>query len=85
MARWSRVCNYIRINFSLLHKDYGSFEVIFFLIVCRWLPCRVASRALTSVITSQYVDPYPSWGAIPELTLERWFDKFGVRLSYISC
>ncbi|XP_027186019.1 uncharacterized protein [Cicer arietinum] len=22
-----------------------------------WLPCRVASRALTSVITSQYVDP----------------------------
>nr|XP_012567252.1 uncharacterized protein LOC105851200 [Cicer arietinum] len=35
-----------------------------------WLPCRVASRALTLVITLQYVDPYPSWGAIPKLTLE---------------
>ncbi|XP_012568411.1 uncharacterized protein [Cicer arietinum] len=45
-----------------------------------WLPCRVASRVLTSVIKSQYVDPYPSWRAIPELTLERWFGKFGEKV-----
>ncbi|XP_073223422.1 uncharacterized protein [Cicer arietinum] len=48
-----------------------------------WLPCRVASRALTSVITSQYVDPYPSWRAIPKLTLERWFDKFGEKVDWL--
>nr|XP_027186099.1 uncharacterized protein LOC101497043 [Cicer arietinum] len=48
-----------------------------------WLPCRVASRALTSVITSQYVDMYPSWRAIPELALKHWFDKFGEKFVWL--
>ncbi|XP_073222386.1 uncharacterized protein [Cicer arietinum] len=48
-----------------------------------WLPCRVASRALTSVITSQYIDMYPSLGAIPELTLERRFEKFGEKVAWL--
>ncbi|XP_073225422.1 uncharacterized protein [Cicer arietinum] len=48
-----------------------------------WLPCRVASRALTSVITSQYSDPYPSWGAIPPTMVECWFEKFGEKVAWL--
>ncbi|KAL5079827.1 hypothetical protein RYX36_008248 [Vicia faba] len=48
-----------------------------------WLPCRVASRALTSVIQSQYDDAYISWGKIPALTVIRWFKKFGEKVAWL--
>ncbi|CAK8563271.1 unnamed protein product [Lathyrus sativus] len=42
-----------------------------------WNPCRVASRALTKVIESQFRKAWISWREIPDKRVNRMFMKFG--------
>lgn len=47
-----------------------------------WNPCRVASRALTSVIQSQFRSAWSRWGEIPPKKVERMFIKLGKKVAW---
>ncbi|WJX67942.1 hypothetical protein P8452_52362 [Trifolium repens] len=47
-----------------------------------WNPCRVASKALTSVIRSQFRRASSSWGEIPGKRVDRMFIKFGKKVAW---
>jgi hypothetical protein len=75
-SRWSRVNNWFILTDHLCLYMY----IYFSLLVCRWNPCRVASKVLTSVIRSQFRRAWSSWGEIPGKRVDRMFIKFGVSL-----
>ncbi|GAU51778.1 hypothetical protein TSUD_415640 [Trifolium subterraneum] len=47
-----------------------------------WNPCRVASKALTFVIRSQFRRAWSSWGKIPGKRVDRMFMKFGTQVAW---
>ncbi|KOM43495.1 hypothetical protein LR48_Vigan05g109900 [Vigna angularis] len=52
-----------------------------------FIPCRVASQAITRSIKQQFLSPWPTWGAIPDddkkPLWERFQEEFSTRLSQV--
>jgi len=47
----------------------------------RFVPSRVASQAITKTIKQQFLNPWPSWGSIPEKDKDIFWQRFKVTCS----
>ncbi|KAG5093990.1 hypothetical protein JHK84_049578 [Glycine max] len=41
-----------------------------------FLPSRPAANGITDILTSHYIDPWPSWKKIPISSRDSWFEEF---------
>jgi len=46
--------------------------------VIRFLPFRVASQAITKCIKQQFLEPWSTWGVIPDSEKEHFWNRFKV-------
>jgi len=47
----------------------------------RFVPSRVTSQAITKTIKQQFMNPWPSWAAIPEKDMDIFWQRFKVTCS----
>ena len=53
-------------------------------IVIRFLPSRVASQAITKCIKQQFLEPWSTWGVIPDSEKEHFWNRFKVQYLFIE-
>jgi len=49
-----------------------------FVLVFRFYPSKIASKAITANIKQQFGEPWPTWGAIPKGERDIFFQRFKV-------